>query len=79
MMTQEEHRLMMTMFTRQHQLLVTTLKIMENAGVALPDDLRAYHEAVRHDDALTTEIVELISREYRKIASRNGVVVDALE
>jgi hypothetical protein len=75
-MTPQEHKLMMTMFARQSQMLEILTTVLKREEILKGDDIRAFSEVVILNDDLSKEIALSVAEEYRRAAKAFGVVVD---
>lgn len=75
-MTKQEHLLMMTMFTRQSQMLEILHTVMKREDLLKGDDLQAFISVIANDDPLNTEIAQSVSSEYKTLAKHFNIVLD---
>jgi hypothetical protein len=68
MMTPQEHKLMMTMFARQSQMLEILVTVMKREGILERDDIAAFTNVVTSDVSLNDEILQSVADEYKKAA-----------
>jgi hypothetical protein len=72
-MTPQEHKLMMTMFARQSQMLEILVTVMKREGILERDDVAAFTNVVASDVTLNNEILQSVADEYKKAAIVLGV------
>jgi hypothetical protein len=73
MMTPQEHKLMMTMFARQSQMLEILVTVMKREGILERDDIAAFTNIVTSDASLHDEILQSVADDYGKAAKYFGV------
>jgi hypothetical protein len=72
-MTQDEHRLMVFMFTKQVTIFRALLEALKARGVLEPDDLMAYESLVRSQKELTSDLFESVAEQYTEFAKLLGL------
>jgi hypothetical protein len=77
-MTSREHILLITMFSKQLQLIKTLAEILRSRGVLDADDLAAFGALVRSDTDATLQMLEETKDLYLKAAKGFGVKVQGV-
>jgi prephenate dehydrogenase len=70
-MTEQEHKLVMAMFTVQHHLISTLVDVLKSNDLLTDDDLEAF--AAVNFEMSTTESAQKIGELYRALARKTGV------
>lgn len=72
-MTQDEHRLMVFMFTKQVTIFRALVEALKARGVLEPDDLMAYESLVGSQKELTSDLFESVAEQYTEFAKLLGL------
>jgi len=72
-MTKEEHELMVLMFARWAQAMMTISDALKRDGIWTGDDEKAFRAAAQFDDRKILECAALALTEYLKCAAQAGV------
>ena len=72
-MTQQEHELMILMFTRTAQMFRILTEVLTSRGVLTSDDAKAFAHAIHYDDEKTLHLVIQTWGDYQKSAILSGV------
>jgi hypothetical protein len=71
-MTENEHALMIMMFTRQTQYIQMLLDMLKSNGIIQGDDIPAFDSAVRNDPD-SVDALHRVNIQYRAFANQLGL------
>ena len=72
-MTQKEHLLLLTLFTKQQQIIQSLGSLLKSHGLASADDLRAFEFAETQDDHATSVLLQSTKEFYLHVADQLGI------
>jgi hypothetical protein len=75
-MTQQEHSLMIAMFTRQAMVLQMLAEILRSRGIMESSDPAAFDFLVRQKEKLDPKALRLTSGLYQELAKTVGLDID---
>jgi hypothetical protein len=73
MMTPEEHKLMLTLFTKYFQQIKVIIEILKSRGLLEGDDPMAFATAVHSDSESNERVFQQAAALYLQAAKRLGV------
>lgn len=71
-MTDKEHALMITMFTRQTMYIQMLLEMLKSNGIIQKDDIPAF-DSVVHNDPDSVDVLHQVNGLYKVFANRIGL------
>jgi len=72
-MTENEHKLMVFMFTKQMMVITTLIEVMRSRGVLTNDDLVPFQSLVQSQEDADPEILFSVASQYKEFAKVLGL------
>jgi hypothetical protein len=72
-MTDNEHKLILFMFTKQLTVMKAMLEALKSKGVFEHDDLTAYEQMVNSQPAMTADLLIAATMQYKAYAKLLGI------
>jgi hypothetical protein len=72
-MTENEHRLMVFMFTKQMVVITALIELLKSSGVLTDDDLVPFQSLVLSQEQANREILTSVVSQYKEFASSLGL------